>query len=93
MLALLPAELLLVSRFGWIMAALIFAALIADIIFLPALLGGSLGRLIQRAEYNRDSVGKLGGKAGAASGPDWMPPTADAATSFRPAAEVVPKLN
>ncbi|MCP4785011.1 MAG: MMPL family transporter [Fuerstiella sp.] len=49
MLALLPADLLLVSRFGWIMAALIFAALVADVIFLPALLGGLLGRLIQRA--------------------------------------------
>ncbi|MEZ6127635.1 MAG: MMPL family transporter [Planctomycetaceae bacterium] len=49
MLALMPAELLLVSRFGWIMAALVFAALTADIVFLPALLGGTLGRLIQRA--------------------------------------------
>ncbi|APZ94214.1 efflux RND transporter permease subunit [Fuerstiella marisgermanici] len=49
MLALLPAELLLVSRFGWIMAALIFAALVADVVFLPALLGGTLGRLIQKA--------------------------------------------
>lgn len=51
MLALLPAELLLVSRFGWMMAALIFAALVADIIFLPALLGGLLGRLIRNAVY------------------------------------------
>ncbi|MDG1897456.1 MAG: MMPL family transporter, partial [Fuerstiella sp.] len=49
MLTLLPADLLLVSRFGWIMAALIFAALVADVIFLPALLGGLLGRLIQQA--------------------------------------------
>ncbi len=49
MLALLPAELLLVSRFGWIMASLIFAALAADVVFLPALLGGTLGRLIQKA--------------------------------------------
>jgi len=49
MLALMPAELLLVSRFGWIMAALVFAALTADIVFLPALLGGTLGRLIQKA--------------------------------------------
>lgn len=49
MLALLPAELLLVSRFGWMMAALIFAALAADVIFLPAMLGGRLGRLIKAA--------------------------------------------
>lgn len=49
MLALLPAELLLVSRFGWMMAALIFAALTADVILLPAMLGGRLGRLIKGA--------------------------------------------
>ena len=52
MLALLPADLLLVSRFGWIMAALIFAALVADIVFLPALLGGVLGRLIRNAVFD-----------------------------------------
>lgn len=51
MFALLPADLLLVSRFGWIMASLIFAALVADIIFLPALLGGALGNLIRDAVY------------------------------------------
>ncbi|MCH2202286.1 MAG: MMPL family transporter [Fuerstiella sp.] len=49
MLALLPAELLLISRFGWMLAALIFAALVADIVFLPALLAGPLGTLIQRS--------------------------------------------
>lgn len=49
MIALLPAELLLISRFGWMLAALIFAALIADIVFLPALLAGPLGTLIQRS--------------------------------------------
>ena len=53
MLALLPAELLLVSRFGWIMAALILAALIGDIVLLPALLAGTLGRLIRNTEMNR----------------------------------------
>lgn len=41
-----PAELLLVSRFGILMCALITAALLADIIFLPALLAGPLGSLI-----------------------------------------------
>lgn len=55
MLALLPAELLLVSRFGWMMAALIFAAMVADVIFLPALLGGHLGRLIKAAMDNDPS--------------------------------------
>ncbi|MEO2034054.1 MAG: MMPL family transporter [Planctomycetaceae bacterium] len=49
MVALLPAELLLISRFGWMLAALIFAALVADIVLLPALLAGPLGTLIQRS--------------------------------------------
>ena len=44
-----PAELLLVSRFGILMCALITAALLADIIFLPALLAGPLGSLIVKS--------------------------------------------
>jgi predicted RND superfamily exporter protein len=48
LLMLYPADLLLVSRFGWLMAALIGAALVADVIFLPALLAGPLGRLIEK---------------------------------------------
>jgi uncharacterized protein len=47
LLMLCPAELLLISRFGWLMAALIGAALLADVVFLPALLAGPLGRLIE----------------------------------------------
>ncbi len=43
------ADLLLISRFGWMMGALIGAALLADIIFLPALLAGPLGALIERS--------------------------------------------
>ena len=56
-----PAELLLISRFGWLMAALIAAALAADLILLPSLLSGWLGALIERkivrrpAEANDDS--------------------------------------
>jgi predicted RND superfamily exporter protein len=46
LLMLAPTELLLVSRFGWLMASLIAAALVADLIFLPALLAGPLGALI-----------------------------------------------
>lgn len=42
------ADLLLVSRFGWLMAALIAAALWADLILLPAMLAGSLGEWIAR---------------------------------------------
>lgn len=57
MVALLFADLLLVSRFGLIMFLLIFAALAADVIFLPALLGGTLGRLIRNSVYAEPSGG------------------------------------
>ena len=50
LLALLPAELLLVSRFGWLMASLVGAALIADVVLLPALLAGPLGMILERKE-------------------------------------------
>lgn len=49
LLMLSQAELLLVSRFGWLMAALIGAALVADVIVLPALLAGPLGAIIERS--------------------------------------------
>jgi len=45
-LMLYPADLLLISRFGWLMAAIIAVAVAGDIVFLPALLGGSLGTLL-----------------------------------------------
>ena len=53
MLMLYPSELLIVSRFGWLMAALITAALVADLILLPALLAGPLGSLIERAVWHQ----------------------------------------
>ncbi len=55
LLVLAPASLLMISRFGVLMAALVGAALLADIIFLPALLAGPLGNLIKntiRSELN-----------------------------------------
>ena len=48
MLMLYPSELLLISRFGWLMAAIIAVAVAGDIVFLPALLGGSLGSILIR---------------------------------------------
>ena len=45
LLVLAPAELLLISRFGWLMAAMIGVALLADIMLLPNLLASPLGRL------------------------------------------------
>ncbi len=48
LLVLAPATLLMISRFGILMAALVTTALLADIIFLPALLAGPLGNLIRK---------------------------------------------
>ncbi len=49
LLMLAPADLVLVSRFGWLMSALIAAALFADLILLPAMLAGPLGALLERS--------------------------------------------
>jgi predicted RND superfamily exporter protein len=53
MLTLYPVELLLISRFGWIMCGLIFAALWGDVILLPSLLAGPLGASLEKAEQRR----------------------------------------
>lgn len=53
MLALFPVELLLISRFGWIMAALVAAALWGDAVLLPALLAGPLGAVLEIVDSNR----------------------------------------
>ena len=53
LLCLMFSDLLLISRFGWLMAALITAALVADLIFLPSLLSGKLGRVIERSVHGR----------------------------------------
>jgi predicted RND superfamily exporter protein len=50
LLVLWPAELTLISRFGWMMAAMIGTALVADLVLLPALLAGGLGSLIMAAD-------------------------------------------
>ena len=63
MLALYPVELLLISRFGWIMAAMIFAALWGDVILLPALLAGPLGAVIEDVEKRRKEKKEPGGPA------------------------------
>jgi predicted RND superfamily exporter protein len=52
LLVLAPADLLLISRFGILMAALIIAALIADIVFMPVILAGPLGKYLEVKESN-----------------------------------------
>ncbi|MEK6261371.1 MAG: MMPL family transporter [Planctomycetota bacterium] len=49
LLVLVPAELLLISRFGWLMAAMIGVALLGNVVFLPQLLAGPLGYLFEPA--------------------------------------------
>jgi uncharacterized protein len=45
LLMLVPAELLLISRFGWLMAAMVLAAMVGDLVLLPQLLATRLGDL------------------------------------------------
>lgn len=49
MLVLAPSNLLLLSRFGWLMCSMIMLAMLADIVVTPAMLSGVMGRLIARA--------------------------------------------
>ncbi len=56
LLTIFPSELLLVHRFSWMMACLIGCALVADIIFLPALLAGPLGSLIESSLRKKKQI-------------------------------------
>jgi predicted RND superfamily exporter protein len=56
LLMLWGADLLLISRFGWLMAAQILLALVADIILTPALLCGTLGKMLEEQERKRRPV-------------------------------------
>jgi predicted RND superfamily exporter protein len=60
LLLLYPAELLLISRFGWVMAALLAVAWLASVVVLPALLAGPLGRLIERVEFRTGNLKQTG---------------------------------
>ena len=72
MLMLYPSELLLISRFGWLMAAIIAVAVAGDIIFLPALLGGTLGTiLINGVQRQQEKV--LGTSAPSLAGTSAVP--------------------
>jgi predicted RND superfamily exporter protein len=44
-----PADLILISRFGWLMAVLLAAASLSDLFLTPALLAGPLGYLIEKS--------------------------------------------
>ena len=50
------ADLLLVCRFGWLMAAIVWAATLAGLILLPALLAGPLGAVLERGVRRRGNA-------------------------------------
>ena len=62
LLVLWPAELTLISRFGWLMAAMVAMALLGTLIWLPALLGGWFGTVIiaqQRKQMEKAALKTL----------------------------------
>lgn len=66
LLMLYPADLILISRFGWLMAALLAAASVSDLVLTPALLAGPLGYIIERctiapAESNTEEPVRVAG--------------------------------
>jgi len=48
LLMLCPSDLVIISRFGWLMATLLAAAFVSEAILMPALLAGPLGYLIEQ---------------------------------------------
>lgn len=59
LLVLWPSDLILISRFGWLMAALLAAASISDLVLTPALLAGPLGYIIQRSTAVAATAGEV----------------------------------
>ena len=59
MLVLYPSDLVMISRFGWLMSALIAAAYVGDIVLLPVMLRGTLGRRIESAVHEKQRLAAL----------------------------------
>jgi predicted RND superfamily exporter protein len=70
LLMLLPADLILISRFGWLMSALLGAASLSDLVLTPALLAGPLGYLIQRCTPVDSAL--AGAEEAVAEIPEWI---------------------
>ena len=56
MLVLYPSDLVMISRFGWLMAALIAAAYVGDIVLLPVMLRGTLGKRIEKSVHEAQRI-------------------------------------
>jgi len=63
MLVLYPSDLVMISRFGWLMAALIAAAYVGDIVLLPVMLRGTLGRRIEKTVHEEQRLAALAAEA------------------------------
>jgi predicted RND superfamily exporter protein len=61
LLMLAPADLQLISRFGSLMASLVGAALLADLVLLPALLSGWLGAILERRAVAERKASQVAG--------------------------------
>lgn len=81
LLVLVPAELLLISRFGWLMASMIAVAAWGDLLLLPQILASPLGKLFEPRQRPTQSSGQLANSE--SSGTPNTP-----ASAFEPAASV-----
>uniref|UniRef100_A0A7C2P317 Membrane transport protein MMPL domain-containing protein n=1 Tax=Schlesneria paludicola TaxID=360056 RepID=A0A7C2P317_9PLAN len=85
LLVLVPAELLLISRFGWLMAAMVGVAMLGDIVLLPQILASPLGRLFQpRTPTGGSTVAGRSGVQGAIPEPQLAQIDAAAAVRMMP---------
>ncbi len=65
MLVLYPSDLVMISRFGWLMAALIAAAYVGDVVLLPVMLRGALGNRIEKKVREEQRRAALAAEAAA----------------------------
>ena len=73
MLVLYPSDLVMISRFGWLMASLMAATYVGDIVLLPVMLRGTLGSRIEHAVRAKQRQAAL--SVGALEQSDAPPPT------------------
>ncbi len=73
MLVLYPCDLVMISRFGWLMSALIAAAYVGDIVLLPIMLRGTLGIRIEKSVRAEQRLAALAAAAIVESEPAVIP--------------------
>ncbi len=62
LMMLLPSELLLISRFGWLMATMVVVALLGDLVLLPQILASPLGKLFEPRQQPPQAAGRTAGQ-------------------------------